>query len=124
MPAPAMSTSAQGERRLVLDVLDANALRPAEEHRVGIGRVDDVVDLDAEVVRGRERLVGRVDEHGEMVQQGLLRHAGISGVELDPGAADAYPGRAPRARICGLEAERAVLDRRLLRIRGEERDVV
>src|SRR5438105_12851300 len=78
MPAPAMSTSAQGERRLVLDVLDANALRPAEEHRVGIGRVDDVVDLDAEVVRGRERLVGRVDEHGEMVQQGLLRHAGIS----------------------------------------------
>ncbi len=76
------------ERRLVLDVLDTHPLGPPEEHRVRVRGVDDVVDLDAEVVRGGDVLVRGVDEHGEMVQQRLLGRARLSRVELDPRPAD------------------------------------
>jgi hypothetical protein len=72
----------------VLDVLDPDVLGAAQEHRVRVRRVDDVVDLDAEVVRGRDVLVGGLDEDGEVVEQRPLGRARLAGMELDERAAD------------------------------------
>ena len=69
MPAPATITSlGQREAGLVLDVLDPDALGTPEEDRVGVRRVDDVVDLDTELLGVGDVLVGRVDENGKVVQ--------------------------------------------------------
>ena len=80
----------------MLDVLDAHALRAPEEHGVRVGRVDDVVDLDAEIVRRGDVLVRGVDEHGQVVEQRLLGRAGLAGMELDPCSADLDARRARR----------------------------
>ena len=61
------------------------------------GGVDDVVDLDAEVVRGRDVLVRRVDEDREVVEQRLVGRARLAGMELDARAADLDARRARRA---------------------------
>src|SRR5205085_8894435 len=58
-----LSALPKRERRLVLDVLDANTLGPPEEDRVGVRRINDVVDLDTEVVCRSDVLVRRVDEN-------------------------------------------------------------
>src|SRR5947207_15445635 len=51
MPAPATITSlGQREAGLLLDVLDPDAPGTPEEARVGVGRVDDVVDLDTDLL--------------------------------------------------------------------------
>ncbi len=94
---------AKGERRLVLDVLDAHALRAADEDGERVRRVDDVVDLDAEVLRGGDGLVRRVDEDGEMVEQRPLRRArrirdGTRSTRRRPRRADIRTGRAQPAR--------------------------
>ena len=54
-PATVTRNSGQGERRLVLDVLDPHALRAPDEDGERVRGVDDVVDLDAEVARARPR---------------------------------------------------------------------
>jgi len=108
----------------VLHVLDADALRPPDEHGVGVRGVDDVVDLHAEVVRLGDVLVRGVDEDGEVVEQRLLRGARVALVELDVGAADLDAGRAGRAGVGTLEAEPEVGVRGLARGRGPERDVI
>ncbi len=90
-------STSKRERRLVLDVLDADVLGAAQEDGVRVRRVDDVVDLDADVLRGGDRLVRRVDEHREMVEQRPLRRTGLARMELDPRTAD----RDARARPTG-----------------------
>ncbi len=70
---------------------------PAEEDRVRVRRVDDVVDLDAELVRRLDVLLGRVDEDGEVVEQRPLGSAGVALLELDVGAADLDARTAGRA---------------------------
>src|SRR5690348_2132952 len=101
-PAPAISNSGQGERRLVLDVLDAHALRTPDEDRVRVGGVDDVVDLEPELARLLDVLLGRLDAHGEVVQERTLRIAGLALVELDERPADLDPRLARRARRRGV----------------------
>ena len=49
------------EGRLVLDVLELDAVRAPDEHREGVRRVDDVGDLEAAPLGFLEVLVGRVD---------------------------------------------------------------
>ena len=108
----------------MLDVLDPHALRAPDEDRERVRGVDDVVDLDAEVARRGLVFVGRVDEHGEVVEERPFRRPRLAGLELDPRPAD-LDARAPgRAGRCGAEAEGAVLRCRRLRIGGAERDVI
>src|SRR5436190_3284087 len=90
MPAPAISTLREGERRLVLDVLGLDALGPPDEDRVGVRRVDDVSDIEAELLRLGDVLVDRLDLHREMVQQRPLRVARLTFVELDERATNLY----------------------------------
>src|SRR5215467_14287516 len=73
IPAPATVTrnSGQRERRLVLDVLDPNALGTTEEDRERVRSVDPAVDLDPEIPRGWFLLVGRIDEDGQVVEERL-----------------------------------------------------
>src|SRR3954454_20427818 len=98
MPAPAtITTLGQRERRFVLDVLDPNALRPPDEDRVRVGRVDDVVDLYPELLGLGDVLLGGVDEDCEMVQERSLRIARPALVELDEGPADLDPRLLRRA---------------------------
>ncbi len=59
----------------MLDVFDPHAFRAAHEDRERVRGVDDVVDLHAEVVRGREMLVNRIDEDSEVVEERPLRRA-------------------------------------------------
>src|SRR5664279_6137140 len=59
-----------------------------------------------------------------MVQQRLLRRARLPRVELDPRSADLDARSAGRPGRSRREAELSVRRRRLLRIRGEEGDVV
>ena len=58
------------------------------------GGVDDIVDLDAEVVRAGDVLVRRLDEHREVVEQRPLGRARLAGMELDERAADLDTRRA------------------------------
>ena len=119
MPAPAIETSRERERRLVLDVLDAHALRAPEERGEGVRSIDDRLDLDAEILRVGDHLVGGVDEHRQVVEQRPLGLAGLARVELDVGAADLDargPGR--------LEAVPQVLRGRPLRVARVQGDVV
>src|SRR2546423_4593113 len=126
IPAPAIVTrnSGQGERRLVLDVLDPHALRTPHEDREGVRGVDDVVDLDTEVPCGGEVLVGRLHEHSEVVEEWPFLRTGLAGLELDPRAAHLHPRTAGRAGRRGAEAEGAVLRGRRLWVGGAQRDVV
>src|SRR6266516_5087552 len=78
----------QREACFVLDVLDPHTLGAPEKDRVRVRRVDDVVDLDAELLSLRDMLLGRVDEYREVVQQRALRLARIALVQLDESAAD------------------------------------
>src|SRR3954451_23038852 len=92
MPAPAtITTLGQRERRFVLDVLDPNALRPPDEDRVGVRRVDDVVDLNAELLGLRDVLLGGVDQNCEVVEERPLGIARSALVKLHEGAADLDP---------------------------------
>jgi len=75
----------------VLDVFDPHTLRAPEKDRVCVRRVDDVVDLDAELLGLGDVILGRVDEHREMVQQRALRLARVALVQLDEGASDLDP---------------------------------
>jgi len=72
----------------VLDVLDPHALRAPDEHRVGVGRVDDVVDLEAELARLFDVLLGGLDPDGEVIQERALGIPRLAVVELDERAAD------------------------------------
>jgi hypothetical protein len=116
MPAPATIKRGEREARLVLDVLEADALGAPDEHGEGVGGVDDALDVEAGVLG----LPGGVDEHREMVQQrplGLCARA--SGAHLDECPPDLHAVVAPRA-----EAEvDPALDRRL-GVRSAEGDVV
>ena len=58
----------QGEACFVLYVLDPHTLRAPEKDRERVRRVDDVVDIDAELLGLGDVLLGRVDEHREVVQ--------------------------------------------------------
>src|SRR5436190_1968542 len=98
MPAPAITKLCEREGRLVLDVLDPDALWPPEEDRVRVRRVDDALDLDAELLGLRDVLVRRVDEDGEMVEQWTLGLARVARIEVDEGAADDDPRPARRPR--------------------------
>jgi hypothetical protein len=90
----------------VLDVLDPDALGPPHEDRVRIRRVDDALDLDAELLGLRNVLVSGVDEDGEVVEQWTLGLARIGGIEVDEGAADDDPRPTRRAgRRVALEGE-------------------
>src|SRR3954453_12932282 len=126
MPAPAtiINELGQRERRLVLDVLNAPPLRAPEEHRIRVRGIDDIVDLDAELVRSSDVLVRGINEDGEMVQQRLLGRARLPRMELDPRPAD-LDARSPRAAGSSrLETERGVLLGRRFRILREEGDVI
>jgi alpha-beta hydrolase superfamily lysophospholipase len=77
----------------VLAVLDAHVLGLLKENRIRVRRVDDVVDLDAEVVRGRDVLVRGLDEapiimghsFGGLITELLLdRGLGAAGVGISP----------------------------------------
>ena len=85
--------SGQREARLVLDVLDPHAVRAPDEDGERVRRVDEVVDLDAEVERPALVLVGRVDEHGQMIQERPLRRPGSPGDELDQAPPTATRGQ-------------------------------
>ncbi len=108
----------------MLDVLDADAVGPEEEHRERVRRVDEVVDLDANAYRLVPVLLGRVDEHCDVVQQRALRRLRVTLVELDVRAGDLHPRRPARAGVGGVEPEPLPLARRPLGIGREERDVV
>src|SRR5436189_4919640 len=98
MPAPATITSlGQREAGLVLDVLDPYALGAPEEDRVGVGRVDEVVDLATALLGVGDVLVGRVDENGEVVQQRPLGIAPTAGVDHDGCTAHLDPRLGGRA---------------------------
>src|SRR5207237_5808416 len=56
----------KGKAGFVLDVLDPHTLRAPEEDRVGVRRVNDVVDLDAELFSLGNVLLCRVHEHRQM----------------------------------------------------------
>ena len=100
MPAPATCNVHVREKRgLVLDVLDAHAVRAPEEDGERVRRIDEALDLDAGIFRVALVVVRGVDEDGEMVEQRTLRISGIALVELDVRAAD-------------LDARHAVLRRR------------
>src|SRR5439155_26118934 len=102
MPAPAMmsvptgnahrtaspaGTLGQCEFRLVLDVLDAHALRAPDENRPRVRRIDDVVE-HAHVLSLGDVLVDRVDQHREVIEQRLVGIARLARMELDVRAAD------------------------------------
>ena len=114
----------QRERRLVLDVLDLDALGPPDEHRVRVRRVHDVRDLEPELARLGDVVVGRVDLDREVVQQRLLGIARLALVELDERAARLDPRRAGRPGLGGGEPQPEVGLGGLLRRLRPERDVV
>src|SRR4051812_36692041 len=76
MPAPATVRSFKGsdqrEAWLVLDVLDADARRPAQEHRERVRGVLDVVDLHPALLGLTLDLAGRVDQQRDVVEQRAL----------------------------------------------------
>ena len=72
----------------MLYVLDPHTLGAPEKDRVRVRRVDDVVDVDAELLGLGDVLLGRVDEHRKMVQQRALRLTRVALVQLDEGASD------------------------------------
>ena len=96
---------------------------PGHERGVGVRRVDDVLDLDAELLGLLDVPVGRVDEHGEMVQQRPLGvRLPVPELEVRAGRARAAARRSATARP--LEPVRAPRLRGRLGQRREERDVV
>ena len=108
----------------VLDVLDLHALRPPDEQRVRVGGVDDVGDVEPELARLGDVLVGRVDLDGEVVQERELGIARLALVELDECASDLDARCARRARRGGREPELLVGLGSFLRRGRPERDVV
>ena len=94
-------------------------VRAPDEDRERVRRVDDVLDLDAELLGLGLVLVGRVDEHAEVVEQRPLRLARVALRQLEEGAADLQPPVAGRR-----EAELLPAARGGLGIAGAERDVV
>jgi hypothetical protein len=93
----------------VLDVLDLHAFGPPHEERAGVRRVDEVGNLDAELTRLRESVLGRVNEDAEVVQERPLRVHGLASVELDVRAAGLAARDAGVARLRRLKAEGNVL---------------
>src|SRR5436309_1198970 len=75
--------SCQGERGLVLDVLELDAVRAPRENRVRVRSVDDVGDLDAGLVRTPAPVVRRDDEETQVVEQRTLDLGGIALVQLE-----------------------------------------
>ena len=88
----------------MLDVLDLDALRAPDEERVGIGGIDDVGDLQAELARLGDVLVRGLDLDGEVVQQRPLRVTRVAFVELDERPAGLDARRAGRPGGGRLEA--------------------
>ena len=74
----------------MLDVLDAHAFRAPDEDGARVRGVDDVVD-DVALLRLGDDRIDFVDEHGDMVQQRLLRVTRVAGMELDVRPADLDP---------------------------------
>src|SRR6186997_1726508 len=122
IPAPATTRSGSSlderEGRLVLDVLELDAVRAPDEDCVGVRRIDDVGDLQTAILRFPDVMVGRLDSQAEMVEQGPLGLLGLALLEVDVGV----PGLQPS--ILDIEAELGELRERCLRIRDPERDVV
>ena len=108
----------------MLDVLDLDPLRAPDEDRVRVRCVDDVRDLEPELLRLGDVLFGGLDLDREVVQERLLRVAGLALVELDKGPADldARCSGRPGRRL--IEAELPVSLRRLLGRARPERNVV
>src|SRR5215207_1376658 len=75
-PATTMRTLSQGERGLVLDVLHADALGPADEGREGVRPLDEVGDLQATLLGFSAVMFGRiyqatyVEEHASRFGRG------------------------------------------------------
>src|SRR3954452_172634 len=89
MPAPATIRSGmartllQREAGLVLDVLDADAVRAAHEDGQRVGGVLYVVDLPSVLLGLLLDRRGRVDEHGEVVEQLALALLAAAALEAD-----------------------------------------
>ena len=75
----------------MLHVLDPDSIGAAEENRIRVRSVDDVVDLDSRVLRLGEMLVGGVDQDCEVVQERPLGIARLAGMELDERTTDLEP---------------------------------
>src|SRR5438270_7928481 len=122
-PASPAGTLGQREFRLVLDVLDADALRPPDEDGPRVRGVDHVVE-DAHVLCLGDVLVDRVDQHRKVVEQRLVRIARLARMELDVRAADLDARITLGGRERRIEAVTFVRFRRQRGIGREERDVV
>src|SRR5919198_510893 len=73
IPAPATTRSGsaldEGERRLVLDVLELDAVRAPDEDRVRVLCVHDVGDLETPLLRLPDVLVGGFDAKPEVIEE-------------------------------------------------------
>ena len=97
---------------------------PVDEDRVRVRRVDDLVDLDSKLLGLVDVVRGRLDAHGQMVQQRPLGLGRVALMKLDEGATDLDTVGAGRAGLRRVEAERDVLLGRGCRVGRVERDVV
>ena len=89
----------EGKALLVLDVLELHALRSPYEQRVGVGRVDDVGDLQVALAGLVDVSGGRVDAQSEVVEQRALRIAERTRLDLEVRVAHPEPS------VPGSEAE-------------------
>ncbi len=84
--------SDQREAGLVLDVLDADAVGPAEEHRERVRCVDDVLDVEPARAGLLLDLPGAVHEEGQVVEERALALVRIPLAQLDVAVVDGEAG--------------------------------
>src|SRR4029079_1502624 len=119
-PATTRSGSALDERegRLVLDVLELDAVRAPDEHGVRVRRIDDVGDLEPAFLGLADVVVCRVHAQSEVVEQRALRLLGLALLELDVGVAGLQPA------VLDVEAELRELRERRRGVCDAERNMV
>ena len=97
-PAPATTRSGtpsavldQREAGLVLDVLEADAIRAAQEHGERVGRVHDVFDVQPAGARLLLDAVGAVDEEREVVEERAIALVCVALAQHDVPVVDGEP---------------------------------
>src|SRR5215217_1509366 len=106
------TTSSQRERRLVLDVLHADAFGAADESREGVGTIDEIRDLQAALLGLPAVVFGRINQATDVEEHASLR---LSAVRRGVGEAHQVPARRYGGGVCRGEAH---LDKRVRGLLG------
>src|SRR6186997_425710 len=89
IPAPATTRSGsvldEGEGRLVLDVLELDAVRPPHEDGIRVRRVHDVGDLEPSLLGLPDVVVRGLDTQPKVIEQRPLGLRGLACLEIDVG---------------------------------------